>query len=317
MASSAGQFSSFATPLPTCDAWGHIKTGTSVQSAVLMNSANVSTVSRIGVGEHGITFTSPTRFGGGAYVTIFTPEVSSWNSPCVLYSKRGAVGSTGAGKTSGIVIESWGFDGAAPGGNTASKKDFAFNSLYINFASFHFSKDSELRNPAGGTLDAVPGSGGYGVTGATYNSHIASLLSRRTATAYGTIVIPPVKGNSSTVTAYVENEFNVRGVSATANSTFDVFFDKAGSGSDYCVILSSEVEPTDTRPNQDWTQLLEYPIVVVDRTFKDGNGFRIVSLRQNSPNNDWYRASTHYQLGLTERIHFMVFGAVGATFGQL
>lgn len=319
MASSASNFTSNTTPVPTCDAWGNIKAGTGVVSTTIMDSSGVSSVARLSTGLHGITFSNPERFGGGGYVTVYTPEVSSFTTPCLLSSMRdmaGVGGATAAGKTAGVQISTWGFPGpVGAAGNTATQQDFTSGNLYINFASFSLSTDSELRVPAGGTYALVPGASGFGVTGATYTSALTNLLSKRTATAYGTIVIPPNNSNSSPVSAYIENGFNVKGVSAGANSEFDVSFVKTMTNSNYCVILCGEYEPLSSGViGNDWTELKEYSMLMVDRRKKDTSGFRAVSLKQNSSDNSWTRQSIVYQSGLTERIHFMVFG--GATYGQ-
>jgi hypothetical protein len=472
-------------------------------NGTINDSVGVSSARWISTGLQGITFSNPERFGGGGYVTLYTPEVTSFNTPCFLNSQRdmaGAGGATAAGKTAGVQFTTFGFfpGPVGAGGYTATQQDFSSGSLYMNFASFAFATESDLRSPAvanfftgsenfaqywtqpgspasltavneanpfgantgvfrfngstygnayfsqgrgsigvtytfsvfakvitGATLtllcgggnnnfgtqfnlggtgagtttavvagvpsnsgsnakitrlgngwnrismafnpansptplvqsafdkndflvfgaqleegsvvtsyiktegtspvlgnqDArnrlVPGAQGFGVTGATYSSTSANLLSKRTATAYGTIVIPPNKSNSSTVSAYIENGFNVKGVSAGANSEFDVSFVKPMNNSNYCVILSGEYEPVSTASiSVDDTSLLEYSLLMVVRGSgnKNTNGFRAVSLKQNSTDNSWNRSSSIYQSGLTERIHFMVFG--GGTYGQ-
>ena len=160
----------------------------------------------------------------------------------------------------------------------------------------------------------VPGASGFGVSGGTYSSHLPSMLSKRTATAYGTIVIPPIKGTDTRVSAYIENGFNVSGVSAGANSTFDITFAKTLANSNYCVILSAENESDGTAAASDYGAITEHSLLAVDRTYKNTTGFRAVALKQNSTNNSWSRQSVRYQSGYEERIHFMVFG--GGTYGQ-
>ena len=159
----------------------------------------------------------------------------------------------------------------------------------------------------------VPGAQGFGVTGATYSSVSANLLSKRTATAYGTIVIPPNKGNSAPVIAYIENGFNVKGVSAGANSLFDISFVKPMNNTNYCTILSGEYESTDAAALPE-----EFSLLLVragtGNKYKTTSGFRVEALRQNTADNSWYQAAVRYQRGFTQRIHFMVFG--GGTYGQ-
>lgn len=159
----------------------------------------------------------------------------------------------------------------------------------------------------------VPGGVGFGVTGATHHSHMPAMLSTRSVTAYGTIVIPGIKGTTSNPCAYIENGYNVlHGVSAGANSEFDVSFVKPMNTANYCVILSGEVTPPADSP--DYADLDEFSILMVDRRKKDTTGFRAVSLQQYSVDNKWYRSSTWYQKGYTRKIHFLVFG--GGTYGQ-
>jgi hypothetical protein len=159
----------------------------------------------------------------------------------------------------------------------------------------------------------VPGGVGFGVTGATHHSHMPALLSTRSVTAYGTIVIPGNVGASTPVAAYVENGYNVlHGVSAGANAEFDVSFVKPMNTANYCVILSGEVTPPADSP--DYANINEFSILMVDRRKKDTNGFRAVSLLQYSVDNKWYRSSTWHQSGYTGKIHFLVFG--GGTYGQ-
>ena len=159
----------------------------------------------------------------------------------------------------------------------------------------------------------VPGAQGFGVTGATYSSARTNLLSTRTATAYGTIVIPANKANSSSVSAYIENGFNVKSVTAGGNSRYDVSFVRPMTNNTYCVILSGEYESTDTTAGVD-----EFALLLVragtGNKYKTTNGFRVEELRQYTLDNSWIEQSVRYQKGFTQRIHFMVFG--GATYGQ-
>jgi hypothetical protein len=180
---------------------------------------------------------------------------------------------------------------------------------------------TEGTTPVLGNQDArkslVPGAKGFGVTGATYTSASANLLSKRTATAYGTIVIPPNKSSSgsSTVSAYIENGFNVKGVSAGANSLFDISFVKPMNNINYCTILCGEYESNQqnlTFGTNEATLLLIR--AGTGNKYKTVNGFRVEALKQSTTNNSWTQQAVAFQSGLTERIHFMVFG--GATYGQ-
>lgn len=493
MSSSSSNFGAFATPLPACDAWGNIRLGTSAVATTLVNGSGISAVQRTATGLHGISFSSPSRFGGGAYVFLVTPEYSSHTIGPFVVSGVKAGGVTAPGFSAGFALSCYGFQTpAGAGGFTINGPvDTTANTVWANVAAFAFKRNTDIRStevsnylnysenfanwtqtdsatrfvlatdqvapngstnvfvytgantsnyvsqsapfvnkvgtysvhakpgtgltlemliggggnnfgyavntvtdamvargtvPSGGSLtgsvqslsdgwkrirltfsspntaapivraDAVaamngktiyvwgaqleegslatqyvkteaaspvlgnqdakkhfvPGASGYGITGATYTSSITALNSVRTPTAYGTIVIPPFPGTSTPVIAYTEGSSNISGISAGANSTFDVFFAKPMKTSDYCVILSAEVQPAGNSP--DYSTANEYPILFIDRTFKSVNGFRVTSLRQNPPTNEITRSAAHYQNGLKEKIHFMVFG--GGTYGQ-
>lgn len=156
----------------------------------------------------------------------------------------------------------------------------------------------------------VPGAGGFGKVGATYSSSLFNKADKRKAVAYGTIVIPPNKGNSSTVSAYIENGFNVKGVSAGANSLFDVSFVTPMTSNTYCTILTGEYE-SNTETNLT-AATPEFSLLLIraglNNKYKTTSGFRVESLKQNPADNSWTQQSVIYQSGLTERIHFMVFG---------
>lgn len=495
MSSSSSNFGAFATPLPACDAWGNIRLGTSAVSTTLVNGSGISAVQRTATGLHGISFSSPSRFGGGAYVFLVTPEYSSHTIGPFVVSGVKAGGVTAPGFSAGFALSCYGFQTpAVAGGFTINGPvDTTANTVWANVAAFAFKRNTDIRStevsnylnysenfanwtqtdsatrfvlatdqvapngstnvfvytghsatnnfvsqsapfvnkvgtysvhakpgsgvtlqmliggggnnfgyvvntvtdamvasgtvPSGGSLTGsvqslsdgwkrirltfsspnlaapivranpsdmngktiyvwgaqleegslatqyvkteavspvlgdqdekkqfVPGVAGYGLTGATYTSSITALNPVRTPTAYGTIVVPPFKTptNNAPVIAYTEGSSNISGISAGANSTFDVFFAKPMKTSDYCVILSAEVQPAGNSP--DYSTANEYPILFIDRTFKTVNGFRVTSLRQNTTTNEFTRSAAHYQNGLKEKIHFMVFG--GGTYGQ-
>ena len=501
MSSSSSNFGAFATPLPACDVWGNIRLGTSAVATTLVNGSGISAVQRTATGLHGISFSNPDRFGGGAYVFLVTPEYASSTVGPFVVSGVKVGGVTAPGLSSGFVLSTYGFQTpAAAGGFTINGPlDISANTVWANVAAFSFKttrdlydpyvanliKDSEDLNssswfnsisgtalavgietniepnpitgevnahrltfdivgattgtanfsfrqqnvvftsdlgrgvtganglytwslwaksggvgqtlsvrsvddnsytditltpdwrrysgtkqiannattqmvgvqigvrggfggaattpkvsayiwgvqvesgslaspytktgstvPVFGDQDAkkrfVPGASGYGVTGATYTSSITALNSVRTPTAYGTIVIPPFPGTSTPLIAYTEGASNISGISFGSNSVVDVFFSKPLKDANYCVILSAELQPAGNNP--DYATVEEYPIWFVDRTYKTVNGFRVTSLRQSSSTNNWTPQSVHYQLGLMEKLHFMVFG--GGTYGQ-
>jgi hypothetical protein len=162
----------------------------------------------------------------------------------------------------------------------------------------------------------VPGASGFGVTGATYNSHLPNLLSKRSAVAYGTIVACPAASNATNPIVSLEGSYNIKTVTAQSNAEYIVEFLNPLKDSNYCVIVCGEQEPINSNP--DWSEVGEYPLFHVLRgtnsSRKSANQFSIVKLHQNSADNSWGRRSERYQRGFRDRIHFMVFG--GGTYGQ-
>jgi hypothetical protein len=500
MSSSVSNFGSSATPLPSADAWGNLKLGTSTVAASVVNGSGISSVQRNSTGIHGISFSDPTRFGSGAYVFLVTPEYASNSVGPFVVSGVKEGGVTAPGFSAGFALSCYGFQTpAVAGGFTISGPlDAPTNTVWANVAAFSFKTTRDLydpyvanliqysedltqwsniisgtgvnpivesnvepnpvtgemnadkitlnigatsantsdysilarnvqfnsdfrgvtgpnglftwsfwaksaglgttlsiRGPAGGAYthitltsnwkrysgteqiansaatsmsgmnftlrgnydsglnqskvsayiwgvqvepgsvaspyvktegtypvfgnqDAkkrfVPGASGYGLTGATYSSSITALNSTRTPTAYGTIVIPPKKhdGTDANVVAYIQDGYNVSGVSAGDYSVFDVSFIKPLNTANYCVILSREIEPQYAAA--DYAQTYEYAICAIDRSQKTVNGFRAFTLKQMETTNNIQKRGVAYGLGLTERIHFMVFG--GGTYGQ-
>lgn len=522
MSSSAASSTSSTVPVPSCDSWGYLSIPTAGQNAVLLDGSGISSTTRVSAGLHGVSFSNPERYGGGAYVTIATTEMLT-DAGYGVVNVPVINGHTGAGRSGGTRFSTYSFtEGFHLNGGTAALAD-STNVYRVNLASFAFATENDLRSPAvrnvlkrseqfttqwslaggisvplstdgtkapdgsipsvlnEGTVDGrvsggnstqkalyqltgnypvsivnkpftasvyvkpvtryrgrflvydgasthfgayfdlqtktitpnnsnatlssssitdvgggwfrivmsgyftnptpngnntgvylnigdetggaspglyyigenkffyvwgaqleegsvatpyiktestgfvlgdqdarkslVPGAKGFGVTGATYSSAVTSLLSKRTATAYGTIVIPPNKGNSAPVVAYIENGFNVKGVSAGANSLFDVSFVKPMNNANYCTILCGEYESNQQNLSfgtNEATMLLVR--AGLGSKYKTVNGFRVESRKQSTTDNSWYQSSIAYQSGLTERIHFMVFG--GATYGQ-
>jgi hypothetical protein len=158
------------------------------------------------------------------------------------------------------------------------------------------------------------------VAGLTYQSTPSQLRSRREATAWGTIVIPPNKGNSSTVSAYLEGAYGVKKVVARDNSHFDVYFTDKMDVETYCVILGTEQEtvnlpesttgnPGSIPPTDEFTLDTIQNSMSSTRDIQRQVGlFTITSRRQIPGAGAWTPRSVHYQLGRTQRINFMVFG---------
>jgi hypothetical protein len=173
------------------------------------------------------------------------------------------------------------------------------------------------------TTSAAVGTTFTRVAGLTYQSTPSQLRSRREATAWGTIVIPPNKGtlySSSTVSAYLEGAYGVKKVVARDNSHFDVYFTDKMDVETYCVILGTEQEtvnlPESTilgaagsiPPTDEFTldtiQNSMSSTVDIQRQV----GLFTITSRRQIPGAGWSTQSVHYQRGRTQRINFMVFG---------
>ena len=174
------------------------------------------------------------------------------------------------------------------------------------------------------TTSAAVGTQFTRVAGLTYQSTPSQLRSRREATAWGTIVIPPNTGNSSTVSAYLEGAYGVKKVVARDNSHFDVYFTDKMDVETYCVILGTEQEtvnlpesttgnPGSIPPTDEFTlDTIQNSMSSTTDIQRQVGLFTITSRRQTpitSANaGAWTAASVHYQRGRTQRINFMVFG---------
>ena len=321
MSYSASAYTNIPVTVPMADAWGYLNLNTPSSPSIIDHS-NVSAISKLANGRYGVTFAASSRFSSNAYVVITTPEYNDTNNS--LYGpvscRIGNInGSTALGRSAGFEMNTFVYNHTAfqSGGGTATVADAQTNSLRVAFAAFSFSIDNRAYSVSGTTYATVPGASGYGVTGATYSSHLANMLSKRSATAYGTIVVPKCLGNNSPVSAYTENSYNILGVSAGGNAVFDIIFDKPMNNTNYCVILSGEYESEQESVATTIPSTNEFSDLLVragpSNQFKTVNGFRIESRKQAS-NNSWTLQSVAYQSGRTERIHFMVFG--GGTYGQ-
>ena len=317
---SVSSYTSTPVQVPMCDAWGYFNLSTAT-SPTPIDSANTNAISRIGTGRYGVTFSASNRFSSNAYVVLATPEYITDTGYGPVQCKIGnPSGSTAVGRSAGFEFSTFAYSqGFHAGGGTASVADVGSNSLLVGFAAFSFSQDNRAFSVTGTTYATSPGASGYGVTGSTYNSHLSNLFSKRTATAYGTIVRPQSRGNNTPVFAYIENEYNIAGVSTGNNSVFDVTFIKPLNNTNYCVILSGEYESNFTSVvATNISNVNEFSDLLIragaGNKFKSVNGFRVESLKQVQSNNSWTPQSVAYQSGRTERIHFMVFG--GGTYGQ-
>lgn len=324
---SASSYTSLPVQVPMCDAWGYLSVGSSVSS---ISNSQLSGIVRDAAGRYRVNFANPSRFPSSAYVAITTPEFRTDSDYGTNYGPvRVAIPTNNSGATginsanaSSATVNTYTYVGFHVNGGTAQIADHAANTTRVGFAAFSFSRDNTLYNSSltATNFSTVPGACGYGVTGATYNSHLTNMSSERTASAYGTIVIPGYSGGGTAtpVGAYVEHSLNVLGVSAGGNSVFDITFNKPMNNTNYCVILSGEYETAQTSLTDTFPSTNEVSELIVragsNGQFKTINGFRIESLKQSSTNNGWTNQSVVARQGLTERIHFMVFG--GVTYGQ-
>ena len=315
MSNSSSNYTSLPLKTPTADAWGYLSTPSTV-----VEHSGVSQFGRVSNGFYGVTFTSPNRFLSGAYVVIATPEYAhDTDYGPVMCRIANAAGSTALGRSAGFQLNTFENSGSF----TPNRLVLTNRGVTIGFAAFSFSQNSTAYVVGSSDFVIVPGASGYGVTGATYNSQLTSLNSRRAATAYGTVVIPNRRALGISAGAYLENTFNVRGVSAgTSQSVFDITFEKPLNNTNYCAILAGEYESDqDTSVVSSITSTNEFSDLLVragaNNRFKTVNGFRIESLKQRESNNSWSLdyASLTDPNGHTERIHFMVFG--GGTYGQV
>lgn len=172
------------------------------------------------------------------------------------------------------------------------------------------------------TTSAAVGTTFARVAGLTYQSTPPQLRSRREATAWGTIVIPPNKGtigSSSNVSAYLEGAYGVKKVVARDNSHFDVYFTDKMDVETYCVILGTEQETvnlpesaTDTSGSIPPTD--EFTLDTIQNSMSSTTdiqrqvGLFTITSRRQIPGAAWSTQSVHYQRGRTQRINFMVFG---------
>jgi len=153
--------------------------------------------------------------------------------------------------------------------------------------------------PVYGNQDSLitlyPSTRGFGASGATYSSAIAQISNKRAATAWGTLVIAPNK-NSNTATAYLEDSYNIQGVSSGNQTVFDVYFNKEMGNTGYCVVTSTEQENVFPEtgsvgganmipPTYEYTiNMLRHPSGSVGSTVQENHrkttGFTVTSIRQ-------------------------------------
>jgi len=174
------------------------------------------------------------------------------------------------------------------------------------------------------TTSAAVGTTFSRVAGLTYQSTPSQSRSRREATAWGTIVIPPNAGTSATVSAYLEGAYGVEKVVARDNAHFDVYFKNKMDVETYCVILGAEQETVNLPesaignagsipPTNEFTlDTVQNSMSSTTDIQRKVDLFTITSRRQttvaSASAGAWTPSSIHYQRGRTHRINFMVFG---------
>lgn len=167
----------------------------------------------------------------------------------------------------------------------------------------------------------------YGTTfsrvGVTYSSEYGANTSRQ-ATAWGTIVIPPVRSNNSNPAPYLENHYGVDRViddrpGGGSNSAFRVYFSEPMHTDGYCVLLSNETETINSSDNpntaspipttDEFTMLMVQNDSTITNQQKTKTSFSVRALKQ-TPTGDasFGQRASFYQSGKTQRIHFVVFG---------
>lgn len=205
-----------------------------------------------------------------------------------------------------------------------SNHNYAFDDRYdyaTGTTSGYLTVDGLIRGRQTDKIVSVPGASGYGITGATYSSHVHNTLMSRQITAYGTLVIPGISGEN-VGGAYVEDMYNIRnynGVSGGKFSLYDIHFGTTMDNENYCVIASLETEPdTFNESPTSPPQLDEFAFVQIrsglNGKFKTVNSFRLEILRLNKKIIDTAKGYSVQQTNerrdraKTDRIHFMVFG---------
>ena len=264
-------------------------------SGTTLNLYYVNGLIQIGATVSGVNVsTSITAYktgtGGAGTYTINPGQTAGENS--VFYAIKGFTGAIiGIGGTYGT-----GTGGTGTYGVTSSGKVPSGSSIFIHTAS--------------------PQIYSYGVS---YSSSLPNYFTKRTAVAYGTIVIPPRYG--ATIPAcYLENYYNVGKVIGSSASVFDVLFGNENENiplknTNYCVIASTEKETSssateliNTTPNKNEFCLVQMRAGALSAN-KTVNQFRLETKRQ-SPTTALMGVSSGYYANNNryEKIHFMVFG---------
>lgn len=291
---------------------------------VCLSTNQISTAFRVDTGAFvgavsstgswsGVTRTI-TNAGNGWYRVSVSGKWTGANNAIIRVYLNGGDTSGGNG-TSGILVTGAQFEN----GSSATP--------YIKTeASVPVYGDQEL------LINRNPDSTGYaGTTGATFSSHIApfSVDPKLRATAWGTIVIPGVSGDSSSsVYTYLEDRSSrVVGVSA-GKGVFTVLLDPPMGTTSYCVVACAEQEQyygSETTAAAGSLGSIppkeEFPILMIQNNdvnvpddSRTKTSFTIKSLRQTTNYGSFLESNDKYMTtaGLNTRIHFLVFGGLTA-----
>jgi hypothetical protein len=355
MSSSNSQITSQTQDAPTCDAWAVVSfaevTGTVIPRIATNEGAGIENPQRVSLGSgkvgYKVSFSDPSRFDSGAYVVLTTPQVTDAGQLALWNVSHGYTSEAWSGTPpfgpsltdlrSGFIVYgcTLSFDSYTP--DAGSNEPMFSNSVCegtpnykVNMVVFSLSDDSD-RGVTTGKI-SLAGEGGYGKIGTGNNTSVSQNLGffdekKRTASAYGTVVIPPRRGATSVV-AYMENAFNagknvdgyLNGVSAGGACSIDVAFTRPLDNENYCVILAREASDNTWSfftSNGDLPRSMRIPYI---RGNKERTGFRIevaapelyrdpsVTTTNQLRRVTYGVTSDYYSSGFGEKIHFMVFG---------
>ena len=169
-------------------------------------------------------------------------------------------------------------------------------------------------------INQYPGIQGFGAWGATFNSSLNQQITKRQATAWGTIVIPGISGSNIIPPAYLESAYGVNNLVVGTTAGYDVYFTNEMGNTGYCVVASLEQEnvyetesttrgaATSIPPSDEFAMLVLNTNPTQTDTQRTKQKFTLRCFRQNSSDFFFSERNIHCNRGRTQRIHFMVFG---------
>jgi len=169
-------------------------------------------------------------------------------------------------------------------------------------------------------INQYPGIQGFGASGATFNSSLNQQITKRQATAWGTIVIPGISGSNIIPPAYLEAAYGVNNLVVGTTAGYDVYFTNEMGNTGYCVVASLEQEnvyetesttrgaATSIPPSDEFAMLVLNSNAGQTDTQRTKQNFTLRCFRQNSSDYFFSERNIHCNRGRTQRIHFMVFG---------